>query len=77
MYLLGFYYTHGSIVNNVPFDPYFPYIFMGEEIVLSSRLGLELGLGLGSSWERRLCSAPGSGSMATIFTPNPNPLTLT
>jgi len=33
----GFYFTHGSIVDKVPFDPLLPFIFMGEEIALSHR----------------------------------------
>ena len=33
----GFLFTSGSFVVDVPFDPYLPWIFMGEEILLSSR----------------------------------------
>jgi len=33
----GFFIAHGSIVDNVPFDPFMPYLFMGEEIALSIR----------------------------------------
>ena len=33
----GFYIAHGSIVKNVPFDPFLPYLFMGEEIALTVR----------------------------------------
>jgi len=33
----GFFIAHGSIVENVPFDPFMPYLFMGEEIALSIR----------------------------------------
>ena len=33
----GFYIAHGSIVKNVPFDPFLPYLFMGEEIALTIR----------------------------------------
>ena len=29
--------AHGSFVEAVPFDPFLPYIFMGEEIALSIR----------------------------------------
>eukprot|EP00448_Togula_jolla_P036634 CAMPEP_0170626034 /NCGR_PEP_ID=MMETSP0224-20130122/31113_1 /TAXON_ID=285029 /ORGANISM="Togula jolla, Strain CCCM 725" /LENGTH=286 /DNA_ID=CAMNT_0010952721 /DNA_START=245 /DNA_END=1102 /DNA_ORIENTATION=+ len=34
----GFYIAHGSIVDEVPYDPFLPFIFMGEEIALSHRL---------------------------------------
>jgi len=34
----GFLIAHGSIVANVPFDPFMPFLFMGEEISLSIRL---------------------------------------
>ena len=34
----GFLFTDGSIVEEVPFDPHLPYIFHGEEILLSARL---------------------------------------
>jgi len=33
----GFFSAHGSIIANVPFDPFLPYIFMGEEIALAIR----------------------------------------
>ncbi|GBG29265.1 Skp1-protein-hydroxyproline N-acetylglucosaminyltransferase [Hondaea fermentalgiana] len=33
----GFFVAHGSIVKNVPFDPFLPYLFMGEEISLTIR----------------------------------------
>ena len=33
----GFFIAHGSIVDNVPFDPFMPFLFMGEEIALSVR----------------------------------------
>lgn len=33
----GFFFTHGSAFVKIPFDPYLPYIFMGEEIAMSSR----------------------------------------
>jgi len=33
----GFFIAHGSIVNNVGFDPFLPFLFMGEEIALSIR----------------------------------------
>ena len=33
----GFLMAHGSIMNEVPFDPFMPYLFMGEEISLSVR----------------------------------------
>lgn len=33
----GFFVAHGSIVANVPFDPFMPYLFMGEEISLTIR----------------------------------------
>ncbi len=34
----GFFFTTGSFLQDVPFDPLLPWIFMGEEISLSSRL---------------------------------------
>ena len=34
----GFYITHGRVVADVPFDPFLPYLFMGEEIALTIRL---------------------------------------
>lgn len=33
----GFFFTTGQFVVDVPFDPYLPWVFMGEEILLSSR----------------------------------------
>jgi hypothetical protein len=33
----GFFIAHGSIVDNVGFDPFLPYLFMGEELALSAR----------------------------------------
>ena len=33
----GFFSAHGKIVDAVPFDPFMPYLFMGEEISLSIR----------------------------------------
>jgi [Skp1-protein]-hydroxyproline N-acetylglucosaminyltransferase len=33
----GFFVAHGSIVDNVGFDPFLPYLFMGEELALSAR----------------------------------------
>lgn len=33
----GFFIAHGSIVDNVGFDPFLPYLFMGEELALSVR----------------------------------------
>lgn len=33
----GFFFTSGQFVVDVPFDPYLPWVFMGEEILLSSR----------------------------------------
>mmetsp|Transcript_21107 Transcript_21107/g.56237 ORF Transcript_21107/g.56237 Transcript_21107/m.56237 type:complete len:587 (-) Transcript_21107:41-1801(-) len=33
----GFFVTHGAAVEDVPFDPYLPFIFMGEEAILSMR----------------------------------------
>lgn len=34
----GFIFTSGKILHEVPFDPLLPWIFMGEEISMSSRL---------------------------------------
>ena len=33
----GFFFTHATFLIDVPFDPYLPYVFMGEEIALSIR----------------------------------------
>jgi hypothetical protein len=33
----GFLFTHASFLREVPFDPYLPYIFMGEEIIMTTR----------------------------------------
>jgi hypothetical protein len=33
----GFFFSHGSLVQKATFDPFLPYIFMGEEIVMSIR----------------------------------------
>mmetsp|Transcript_7980 Transcript_7980/g.11943 ORF Transcript_7980/g.11943 Transcript_7980/m.11943 type:complete len:565 (-) Transcript_7980:185-1879(-) len=33
----GFFFTHGTFLRDVPFDPLLPYCFMGEEIALSMR----------------------------------------
>ncbi|CAN0376121.1 unnamed protein product, partial [Laminaria digitata] len=33
----GFFFAHSSFLGDVPFDPYVPYVFMGEEILLSLR----------------------------------------
>ena len=33
----GFFFAHASFLKDVPFDPYVPYCFMGEEIALSIR----------------------------------------
>ena len=34
----GYLVAHSDILREVPFDPFLPYIFMGEEILLSARL---------------------------------------
>ena len=34
----GLVFAHGSFLKDVPFDPYLPYTFMGEEILLAMRL---------------------------------------
>lgn len=34
----GFYFIEGQFLHEVPFDPFLPWIFMGEEISLSARL---------------------------------------
>ena len=33
----GFVFAHASFVKEVPFDPYLPFIFMGEELNLRAR----------------------------------------
>jgi hypothetical protein len=33
----GFLFTTGNFLTEVPFDPFLPYIFMGEEIIMSAR----------------------------------------
>mmetsp|Transcript_12793 Transcript_12793/g.19827 ORF Transcript_12793/g.19827 Transcript_12793/m.19827 type:complete len:552 (+) Transcript_12793:61-1716(+) len=33
----GFFFTHASFLKDIPFDPYLPWCFMGEEIALSMR----------------------------------------
>jgi len=33
----GFFFTHSSFLADIPFDPLMPFVFMGEEILLSSR----------------------------------------
>lgn len=33
----GFFFTHATFLKDVPFDPYLPWCFMGEEIALSMR----------------------------------------
>jgi hypothetical protein len=33
----GFFFAHASFLQDVPFDPYVPWCFMGEEIALSMR----------------------------------------
>lgn len=34
----GYFVAHSSFLKDVPFDPFLPWIFMGEEIIMSSRL---------------------------------------
>jgi Glycosyltransferase (GlcNAc) len=34
----GYFVGHSSFLQEVPFDPFLPWIFMGEEIIMSSRL---------------------------------------
>ena len=34
----GFFFAEGSFLKDVPFDPFLPWIFMGEEISMSARL---------------------------------------
>jgi len=33
----GFFITHARFLKDVPYDPFLPYIFMGEEIIMSTR----------------------------------------
>jgi hypothetical protein len=39
----GFFFTRAEFLTDVPFDPYLPWIFMGEEIALSLRAWTWLG----------------------------------
>jgi len=34
----GYFVAHSDFLREVPFDPFLPYIFMGEEIIMSTRL---------------------------------------
>ncbi len=34
----GYFMAHSDIIRDVPFDPFLPYLFTGEEIILSARL---------------------------------------
>lgn len=34
----GYFVAHSSFLSEVPFDPFLPWIFMGEEIIMSARL---------------------------------------
>jgi len=34
----GFFLAHSGLLKEVPFDPFLPWIFMGEELILSARL---------------------------------------
>ena len=34
----GYFVAHSSFLKEVPFDPFLPWIFMGEEIIMSTRL---------------------------------------
>eukprot|EP00536_Pseudo-nitzschia_multiseries_P006210 jgi/Psemu1/192547/e_gw1.129.71.1 len=34
----GYFVTHSDVLREVPFDPFLPWIFMGEEIIMSTRL---------------------------------------
>eukprot|EP01041_Mallomonas_annulata_P000653 gene653-1265_t len=34
----GFIFTYGTVLHDVPFDPFLPWIFMGEEISMSARM---------------------------------------
>ena len=33
----GFFAAHASLLGELPFDPYLPFVFMGEEIALTTR----------------------------------------
>jgi hypothetical protein len=33
----GFFFTHAQFLVDVPFDPFLPWLFMGEEVTLSIR----------------------------------------
>ena len=34
----GYFVAHSGFLKEVPFDPFLPWIFMGEEIIMSTRL---------------------------------------
>ena len=34
----GYFVAHSSFLSEVPFDPFLPWIFMGEEIIMSARM---------------------------------------
>jgi hypothetical protein len=34
----GYFVSHADFLRDIPFDPFLPWIFMGEEIIMSSRL---------------------------------------
>ena len=34
----GYFVAHSGFLHEVPFDPFLPWIFMGEEIIMSTRL---------------------------------------
>lgn len=34
----GYFVAHAGFLHEVPFDPFLPWIFMGEEIIMSTRL---------------------------------------
>ena len=34
----GYFVAHSAFLHEVPFDPFLPWIFMGEEIIMSTRL---------------------------------------
>ena len=34
----GYLIAHSDMLRDVPFDPFLPYLFLGEEILLSARL---------------------------------------
>jgi len=34
----GYFVAHSDFLREVPFDPFLPWIFMGEEIIMSTRL---------------------------------------